>query len=129
MRVNFFRILFLSYLILLVIFSIIPSNKNSEGLSSYFLSNTGAFLHCIAYFVCTYLAYVSFNKKLFKTLLFVLLLSSLLEMIQYLIPYRTFNPLDIAANLAGIIIFIFIMIIWTRITGSRKSLESRIWDC
>ena len=119
---NFLKILFLSYLILLVIFSIIPSNKNGEGLSQYYLSNTGSFLHCIAYFVCAFLAYVSFNKKLFKTILFVLLISSLLEMIQYLIPYRTFNPLDIVANLAGIGIFIFVMIIWTRISRLRKNL-------
>ena len=128
MHGNFFRILFLTYLILLVILTIIPSNKNEEGLSKYFMSNTGMFLHCIAYFVCSFLAYISFNKQLFKTLLFVLFLSSILELIQYLIPYRTFNPLDIIANLAGTGIFIFVMIIWTRISGSRKNLESRIPD-
>ena len=101
MRINIVRISFSCYLIALVYLSIMPS-QGEKGLSEYYLSDTGLYLHFIAYFVCSVLAYFALGRKITLTIIFVLLFSCLLEIIQYFIPYRTFNPLDIAANVSGV---------------------------
>lgn len=99
------RSIFTIYLLALTYLSLSHSSEGSL-ISSYYLTDTGIILHFGAYFICSFLAIFAFVKKnLLKSLLFVLFFSTVLEIIQYFLPYRTFNLLDILANISGIFLF------------------------
>jgi VanZ family protein len=80
-------------------------------------------LHFVAYFIATGLLYWAFKKDaLFSVLIVsftIFLYSVVLEFVQLYLPYRTFNPMDIAANGVGVVLFVLAWAIFkrNRITG------------
>ena len=97
-----------------------------KGTLSFQLSESGMIMHFAAYFAGTALFFLTFRKN---TLFFVLstsftifLYSVALEFIQLYLPYRTFNPVDIAANAFGIAFF---SLVWTVFWKKRRDLEIR----
>ena len=78
-------------------------------------------LHFAAYFVATVLFYWAYKKDTVFSILFscfsLFMFSVALEVIQLYLPYRTFNPVDIAANGFGIFFFVIIwMVCWKKRT-------------
>jgi len=78
-------------------------------------------LHFVAYFAGTALFCWVFKKDTLFSILIpsftIFLYSVVLEIVHFYLPYRTFNPVDIAANGVGIGFFI---ICWAVFKGIRK---------
>jgi VanZ family protein len=102
-----FQILFYLLLIFITVNSVLP-DEEAYLHESMKLTQSGFFLHLGAYlvaFVAGCLGYCSKNKKVLLYLfIFVLAYSILLEIVQYFLPTRSFNWLDILANGVGVVI-------------------------
>ena len=110
------KIVFITWILLLTIFSVLPSfNSGVIQLTSYKLTSSGFFLHLFSFFIAALLCFKAFKHGGFNFVLTlgiaILLYSILLEVIQVFLPYRTFNYYDILANFVGIglgiIIFVY----------------------
>ena len=55
-----------------------------------------------------------------RAVTYVLIFSAHIEFVKYYIPYRTFNPVDIIANLFGIL---FGVLLWTLVRGRWRYFE------
>ena len=104
----FSKIVFFVWLFAIIFFSLVDySSVSGPGLSQGF--GTGFWLHLIVYFMAGLLFILAFGKKaqtyLLIALIFLFLLGVLFEIAQLRIPKRTFNPVDIAANGLGLIVF------------------------
>jgi hypothetical protein len=102
------KILFFLWLCAITFISLVDySSINGSGLLKGF--GTGFWLHAIGYFIAGLLFILAFGKKgqtyLLIALTSLFLLGVLFEIAQLRIPKRTFNPVDIAANGAGLIVF------------------------
>lgn len=69
--------------------------------------------HIIAFFVLAFLLDYSYPQNIhpqitfFKVKMVILLAYAIfIEVVQYFLPYRTFSVIDIAADLAGILIYL-----------------------
>ena len=97
-----------------------PYPKN--GAVSFKLTDSGMIMHFTAYFVATVLFYWASKKdSVFSILIscfLIFLFSVVLEVVQLYLPYRTFNPVDIAANGFGIFFFV---IIWMVCCNKQKA--------
>ncbi|MCK4445625.1 MAG: VanZ family protein [Candidatus Marinimicrobia bacterium] len=106
--VKTYRNLFYSGIILVTLLSLLPNFGNVPTGSIVPLFSKGYVQHIVAYFFLTVLFIKSYKIKKFKNILItscgLLLYSVLLESVQYFLPYRTFNPIDGLANMAGIFI-------------------------
>ena len=104
-------ILFIIWVVAITTLSVLPYSKN--GIVSLKLTGSGMVVHFVAYFVAAVLFYWAYWKDTLFSILFssfsIFLFSVVLEIFQYYLPYRTFNPMDIAANGFGIVAF---MICW-----------------
>ena len=65
-------------------------------------------MHSIAWFVAAFLGTFAFAQKS-AVLVSLLFYSSALERLQYYIPYRTFNIMDICANVCGLALWLVLM--------------------
>ena len=125
--------IFIVWIVAITALSVMPYSKN--GTVSLKLTGSGMILHFIAYFAASALIYWVFIKGpqiaqitvIKKDTLFSILIPSftifmfsvVLETAQYYLPYRTFNPIDIAANASGRLFFVLIWIsLWKR--GMRR---------
>jgi len=54
--------------------------------------------------------------------LLIFLYSVALEIVQFFLPYRTFNMDDIAANASGVFLFVVIWIIYFQVLKSKHTL-------
>jgi glycopeptide antibiotics resistance protein len=85
-------------------------------MASVTLTSSGFVLHCAGFFVGMVLCWLAFDKKNISFILWaglLLLISSvILEGIQLYLPYRTFNVYDIVANGVGIVLFIFVYVVY-----------------
>jgi len=72
--------------------------------------------HMLAFFYLSILGLVSYMRESgFKqTIIFLIILSIFLELSHYLIPNRSFQFLDLFANLFGTLIAIFIIIFYKK---------------
>jgi len=105
-KLLFFFWLFAITVISLIDHSSISSITATKGLGS------GFWLHVAGYFVAGILFFLAFGRTRKKRMLIALialialfLLGVLFEVLQILIPKRTFNPTDIAANGLGLVAF------------------------
>lgn len=109
MRDTLVKIAFYAWLLLIFIFSVIPNDADSSGLFLFDMSGTGFWKHVIAYFIASAMLIMSYKNesvKFFLNGLFMIFLGSILiEIIQYLLPYRSFSLGDMVANLLGITLF------------------------
>lgn len=84
-------------------------NRVSVGPESFHIS-LDHLLHSIVYFIiCLYFLagftkglYLFSSRQVFKFFIFIFSLAIVTELVQLWIPYRSFNLLDLAANLSGI---------------------------
>ena len=101
-------IIFVIWLVAITALSVIPYSKN--GTASLKLTGSGMVLHFVGYFVASSLFYWAYRKDTIFSILFscfsIFMFSVVLEIFQYYLPYRTFNPIDIAANGLGIFFFV-----------------------
>ena len=112
-------LIFIVWVIVIAVLSIIP---HANGGLSLKLTESGMVLHFVAYFVGTALVFWIFRKDTLFSILIpsftIFLYSVVLECIQLYLPYRTFNPVDIAANASGIVFFSLVwMVFWRRKPG------------
>jgi len=105
--------IFSIWIVAIAALSVMPYSKN--GAASLKLTGSGMVLHFVAYFVGSALFFWNFRKNTLFSILIpsftIFLYSVVLEIVQLYLPYRTFNPIDIAANGVGIFFFIFVWMI------------------
>lgn len=88
-------------LIIITILSLIPQDEG-RGLALPRLTSSGADLHALAYAVTMLLGLVFCLRSTVALTFFLLMYGTLLEAVQIVVPTRSFNPLDILANAAGV---------------------------
>ncbi len=68
--------------------------------------------HALAFFYLSILGLISQlrNKSLYQTIIFLMFLSTILELSHYFIPNRSFEFLDLFANLLGALIAVIVII-------------------
>ena len=107
------NLVFVTWIAAIVALSIIPYSKN--GVAFFKLTESGMVLHFVGYFVASSLCYWAFRKDTLFFILFscfsIFLFSVVLEIVQLYLPYRVFNPMDIAANALGIFFFVAIWMV------------------
>ena len=131
MNIKFMKsILFIIWVVAITAPSVVPYSNNVA--ISFKLTESGMVVHFMAYFVAAVLFYWAYGKDTLFSILFsgfsIFMFSVVLEIVQFHLLYRTFNPIDIAGNACGILFFIFVwMSLWKR--GMRK-LErgNRKWE-
>jgi hypothetical protein len=102
------KTLFFFWLFAITFISLVDySSMSGLGLAKGF--GTGFWLHAAGYFIAGLLFILAFGKKgqayLLIALTALFLLGLLFEAAQLHIPKRSFNPLDIAANGLGLVVF------------------------
>ena len=120
MNMKFMKsILFIIWVVAITTLSVMPNSRN--GAVSFKLTESGLVVHFIAYFVGSALIYWAIRKDTLFSILFscfsIFMFGVVLEIVQFYLPYRTFNPVDIAANGLGIGFFI---ICWMVFKGMKK---------
>jgi VanZ family protein len=109
-------LIFVIWIMAITALSIAPYPKN--GAVSFKLTKSGMIMHFAAYFVATVLLYWASKKDNLLSILFscfsIFMFSVALEVIQLYLPYRTFNPIDIAANGSGIFFFFIIWMVYLK---------------
>ena len=110
------RSLFAIWAMAVTALSVISYPGSNELLMSVKLTSSGFVMHCIAYFVGILLCCRAFDKKNISFVLwagsFVFLFSVVLEIVQFYLPYRTFNVYDVVANGVGVMLFVVVWVIY-----------------
>ncbi len=98
-----YRVFAILWLVLVGVLSLIPVPKEAAVVSD----KTAHFLFYLATSMVVFLAIRSerFLRSLFITVVAVLFYGILLELLQALVPYRTFSMNDILANTLGILTY------------------------
>ncbi len=108
---------FIIWLMAIAVSSVIPYAKN-DGMLSLKLTESGMVLHFVGYFVVAALFYWAYRKDTLFSILFscfsIFMFSVALEVVQFYLPYRSFNPVDIAANGFGILFFVICWAVFFR---------------
>ena len=101
------RVLFVLWVVAVAVLSVLSYSVSNDLLMAVKLTSSGFVVHGIAYFVGVLLCYFSFNKKNVSVVLLsgllIFLFSVVLEVVQFYLPYRTFNWYDVVANGVGIL--------------------------
>lgn len=122
MKKKYLAILFCSYIVLLLIATVIPwSTKAKVGIDELEF-RLDYFLHLGAYFGVAFLLIIwQFDKlkernfsMVFASMFFCLAFAFSTEVLQMLVPYRNFNPNDFIANASGIFITYLLFIVFRR---------------
>lgn len=120
----FAKIIFFIWAMSIAILSIMSYPNNNDVLLSAKLTSSGFGMHFIAYFLGSLLCYYSFRLKgtvfLLLSSFLVFLYGIALEIVQFYLPYRTFNPRDITANAFGIILFVLVGIIYSSFSNRKQ---------
>ncbi len=118
MLTNAFRIIFGVCLLgilaaSLVDYSDIPFVDLSTG------GGAGLIYHFLGYLIATILSWIAFrhhhNRMIFIIGILLFVLGIGLETLQIYLPYRTFNPKDIAANTLGLFAACLCILMWRTI--------------
>ncbi len=95
--------LFIIWIVAITVLTVMPYSNNGKVFLE--LTESGMVLHFVGYFVASSLFYWAYRKDTLFSILFscfsIFIFSVVLEIFQYYLPYRTFNPMDIAANGLG----------------------------
>ena len=119
---RFWHILFWSWALGVLILSVIPNQKIFIKQGSLDFDPHGYFQHFIAYGIGMFIG-LKVNKN--KTAMFIVLLGIFIEIIQYFLPYRSFNLFDILANLSGVIFIWIIHPLFLKGKASKVSIKIR----
>ena len=110
------RILFVLWIVAVAGLSVISYPGSKDLLISVKLTSSGFVMHSIAYFVGILLCYFSFNKKNISFVLLsgllIFLFSVVLEVVQFYLPYRTFNVYDVVGNGVGVLVFVVVWMLF-----------------
>jgi hypothetical protein len=122
------RIMFVFWVAGVSVLSVLSCSVGNDLLVSIKVTSSGFVVHGFAYFVGMLLCLIGFNMKSIYSVLragfLILLYSVVLEFVQVYLPRRTFNVYDIAANGAGILLFVLIWItVWA--SGRKSITETR----
>ncbi len=105
------RIAFIIWMLVITVLSVLPYS-GGDGVASYTLTGSGMVVHFVAYFVAAGLLYWAYKRDSISFILFsgflIFVFSVILESVQLWVPFRTFNPVDIAANGLGIGLFVLV---------------------
>ena len=97
------------------VLSVLSYSGSNDLLMSVKFTSSGFVMHGIAYFLGMLLCFLAFGAKNISfvvwTGLLVFLYGVILEVVQFYLPYRTFNPKDIIANTLGIFFFFAIWLV------------------
>lgn len=118
-------ILLVFYFAAIILGSVSPSLDTAALGLNYFQFRTDYILHVLAFLVIPVLSFIASGMNCMShqwkvLLLFGVILAFGAEFLQLLVPSRTFNPLDILANLFGLSFGIIIARIWCR-SKARKA--------
>ena len=112
--INFLKFFFYISVILLVIVSLYPGSLigfllyNDLSQQPYFIKNPygTAINHLIGYFMVSLLGFSLYlrSEHFKKLVLAAAFLSIILELLQFIIPHRTFEFIDLIGNILGVII-------------------------
>ncbi|MFN8256425.1 MAG: VanZ family protein [Bacteroidales bacterium] len=126
--------LFWAYFLVLITVSIIPWSTSERIGAGSFEIRLDYLLHIGAYFGWA-LLYITFryekmNRKNRPDILFHLIIGILFsfstELIQWFLPYRSFNLLDFSANVAGILLtYTLYLVFYNRITLAISKVKLR----
>ncbi|MBW1894397.1 MAG: VanZ family protein [Deltaproteobacteria bacterium] len=102
------RSLFAIWLMAVAALSVISHPGSKDLLVSVKLTSSGFVMHGLACFVGMLLCFLAFDAKRISfivwTGLLIFIYSVVLEVVQFYLPYRTFNVYDIAGNGIGVIL-------------------------
>jgi hypothetical protein len=116
------RIAFIIWMIAITVLSVLP--YSDDGIVSYKLTGSGMVVHFVGYFVAAGLLYWAYRRDSISFILFcgliIFVFSVALEVVQYYLPFRTFNLVDIAANGLGIGLFVFLWAVDQRFVKMKK---------
>ncbi len=117
--VIFIRIIYILLIILIGIMSIIPNEALDKLSDTYKLFSGGYLFHILGYGVFCFFALlynITYQRhSLFIILLFISIYSIILEVIQYFLPYRSFNLYDILASLIGVTVGVVFFFLYRRL--------------
>ena len=68
--------------------------------------------HVYIFFIVSLLGILSFSNKLKKILYYLFALSIVLELLQIIVPVRTFEFVDLLGNILGVILSLFLYILF-----------------
>jgi len=117
------RAIFIMWIIVITVVSIMPHAEDGLIESSN-ITESGMEKHLIAYFIVALFCYYAFRRDhivhIFLSGGYIFFYSLILEVLQFFLLYRTFNLIDIAANVSGIILFVVIWSLYFYISMSRQ---------
>jgi len=110
-----YKAFFIIILLLIITASLINYSAffNTGALTE---GSAGLIYHFIMYSIVAILSWMAFNKS--RTLIIFIIGISLfilglcLEIVQIYLPYRSFNPMDLAANTVGLSFGYCLVILW-----------------
>jgi len=135
------RIIFIFWMMAITVLSIVPHQDDSIIEKSN-ITESGMEKHFIAYFIAAFLCYYAFDKKedggqrsevgsqrsevtfIWMSGLLIFLYGAVLEIIQFFLPYRTFNVKDVVANTSGIILFVVTWSLYLQISMRKKNAKA-----
>jgi len=95
--------------------SVLSYSGSNDLLISVKVTSSGFVVHSVAYFLGMSLCCFSFTKNNISFVVWtgflIFLYSMVLEVVQFYLPYRTFNWWDIAANGVGILSFVVVWVV------------------
>ena len=68
--------------------------------------------HLYAFILLSILGFLSYSKNIKKIVLYLLSISIILELLHFIVPNRSFQFSDLFGNMAGVLISIFILILF-----------------
>jgi glycopeptide antibiotics resistance protein len=102
------RSLFAIWALAVAALSVISYSGSNDLLISVKLTSSGFVMHGLACFVGMLLCFLAFDAKNISfvvwTGLLIFIYSVVLEVVQFYLPYRTFNVYDIVGNGVGVIL-------------------------
>lgn len=117
------RIAFIIWMIAITVLSVLP--HGDDGILSYKLTGSGMVVHFVGYFIATGLLYWAYRRDSIPFILFYCLIifvfSVVMEFVQLWLPFRTFNPVDIAANGLGVGLFVFVWAVDQRFVKVKRT--------
>lgn len=111
-RSDYYKYLFIVCLLAVTLLSILPDDAE-RGYEMPHLTESGFFMHVLAYLFTALLGLLAFRSKQ-RLAIFLISYSTALEWLQKYLPYRTFNFRDIAANLTGIFLLYAMSTLFSR---------------
>ena len=113
-RKPLFRILFVVWISLIAVLSLIPTPSGVVQVSD-------KLIHAVVYIITTVICLLSLNRYVPRAVFFagisIFLYSFVIELVQYFLPYRSFSVGDLAANITGIVTGVALLGVYHGVVG------------